>query len=141
MFFKNIFLWKLYINPITKLKYIPKYIFTKKFGYLGPYIHVFTCLVYFVGCCGTFCVPCLSYNSAEKMGESGIVYGLITCLAPCIGIWMVRSKAQEKYGIEVSIYTRVLILAPILELLCIYSTYFISTAQSNEHWWSFINFI
>jgi len=34
------------------------------------------------------------------MGKSGVLYGLLSCIFPCIPIMLLRGEARERYGIE-----------------------------------------
>jgi hypothetical protein len=43
----------------------------------------------------------MMYETAEGLGESGILYLLLSCITPCIPIMMMRGAAREKYNIEV----------------------------------------
>ena len=58
----------------------------------------------FAGCCGTFCGLCLVCQNANGMNKSGVLYGLLTCLIPCIPILLLRQEARDKYQIEVSFH-------------------------------------
>ena len=49
---------------------------------------------------GYWCGCCLIYNTAEEMGESGMLYFLLSCITPCIPIMMLRGKAREAFDIE-----------------------------------------
>merc|ERR1712098_206490 len=51
-------------------------------------------------CCVYLCGCCQIYNTAEHLGESGMLYFLLGCITPCIPIMMLRGKAREKYDIE-----------------------------------------
>jgi len=51
-------------------------------------------------CCGTFCGLCLVCQNANGMQKSGILYGLLTCILPCIPILLLRQEARDKYQIE-----------------------------------------
>merc|ERR1739838_1241269 len=51
-------------------------------------------------CMGTFCGCCLVYSTAEQLGESGLLYLLLSCITPCIPVMMLRGKAREMYDIE-----------------------------------------
>merc|ERR1711955_193791 len=62
------------------------------------YEHVF--LGIYPCCCVYFCGCCQIYNTAEHLGESGLLYFLLGCITPCIPIMMLRGKAREKYDIE-----------------------------------------
>ena len=37
---------------------------------------------------------------AEDLGESGLLYVALTCLTPCIPIFLLRGKAREQYDIQ-----------------------------------------
>merc|ERR1712029_293721 len=51
-------------------------------------------------CCVSWCYPCAVYRDAEALNKSGLLYGLISCIVPCIPTMLLRSEAREKYGIE-----------------------------------------
>ena len=34
--------------------------------------------------CGYFCWCCLSYQNAEKLGKSGCLHVILSCITPCI---------------------------------------------------------
>ena len=59
---------------------------------------------HFAGCCGTFCGLCLVCQNANGMQKSGILYGLLTCIMPCIPILLLRQEARDKYQIEVTFH-------------------------------------
>ena len=61
---------------------------------------------HFAGCCGTFCGLCLVCQNANGMQKSGILYGLLTCIMPCIPILLLRQEARDKYQIEVTFHNR-----------------------------------
>merc|ERR1719361_921067 len=50
--------------------------------------------------CVSFCSLCQTYQTAEGLNKSGLLYGLLWCIAPCIPTILLRSEAREKYGIE-----------------------------------------
>ena len=56
----------------------------------------------FPGLCGSCCTPCLIYRNAEDLGKSGLLCCLLSCVFPCIPLFLLRSEARERYGIEVS---------------------------------------
>ena len=37
---------------------------------------------------------------AEDLGESGLLYVALTCITPCIPIFLLRGKAREQYDIQ-----------------------------------------
>merc|ERR1712061_93242 len=50
--------------------------------------------------CGA-CVPCLLIKrNADDLGKPGLLCCLLSCFLPCIPIFMLRSEARERYGIE-----------------------------------------
>jgi len=50
--------------------------------------------------CGA-CVPCcLIKRNADDMGKSGWLCCLLSCIFPCIPIFILRQEARERYGIE-----------------------------------------
>ena len=57
-----------------------------------------------VVCCGPCvclcCAPIAAYKTADRIGESGILYGLLTCFLPCIGGMLLRRKIRKRYNIE-----------------------------------------
>eukprot|EP00096_Caligus_rogercresseyi_P011829 TRINITY_DN478_c0_g1_i1.p2 TRINITY_DN478_c0_g1~~TRINITY_DN478_c0_g1_i1.p2 ORF type:complete len:103 (+),score=16.65 TRINITY_DN478_c0_g1_i1:288-596(+) len=53
-----------------------------------------------VCCCVSFCTYCSIYSQSENLGKPGILYSLIACVFPCIPIFLLRSEAREKYGVE-----------------------------------------
>ena len=55
------------------------------------------------GCCGLCCNPCITYQTAEDLGKSGVLYLLLGCIAPCIPALLLRQEARSRYNIEVSI--------------------------------------
>ncbi|XP_023348241.1 cornifelin homolog B [Eurytemora carolleeae] len=62
----------------------------------------FSCCHDVSNCCmGTFCTPCQVYSNAEKLEESGFLCCLLSCMLPCVPIFMLRSKTREKHNIEV----------------------------------------
>lgn len=56
----------------------------------------------FIGCFGYFCATCLICKNASDLGESTPLYCLLACCIPTLGIFMLRQRAREMYGIEVS---------------------------------------
>merc|ERR1712127_189638 len=62
---------------------------------------MFGCMSDFTTCLyGTCCGCCMMYETAEGLGESGILYLLLSCITPCIPVMMMRMKAREKYNID-----------------------------------------
>eukprot|EP00088_Acartia_fossae_P024722 TRINITY_DN2562_c0_g1_i1.p1 TRINITY_DN2562_c0_g1~~TRINITY_DN2562_c0_g1_i1.p1 ORF type:complete len:102 (-),score=15.38 TRINITY_DN2562_c0_g1_i1:450-755(-) len=51
-------------------------------------------------CCGSFCACCQIKDNGDRLGESGILCCLLSCIFPCIPIFILRGKAREKYNIE-----------------------------------------
>merc|ERR1711988_748988 len=51
------------------------------------------CFSYWCGCCQI-------YNTAEDLGESGMLYLLLSCITPCVPIMMMRGKAREQFDIQ-----------------------------------------
>ena len=52
------------------------------------------------GLCGA-CVPCcLVKRNADDLGKSGWLCCLLSCLLPCVPIFILRQEARERYGIE-----------------------------------------
>merc|ERR1712154_134352 len=51
-------------------------------------------------CFAAWCGCCQIYNMAEDLGESGWLYVALTCITPCIPIFLLRGKAREQYDIQ-----------------------------------------
>eukprot|EP00090_Calanus_glacialis_P004890 TRINITY_DN13678_c0_g1_i1.p1 TRINITY_DN13678_c0_g1~~TRINITY_DN13678_c0_g1_i1.p1 ORF type:complete len:104 (+),score=18.31 TRINITY_DN13678_c0_g1_i1:48-359(+) len=51
-------------------------------------------------CCGCCCNPCLTYQTANDLGKSGLLYMLLGCIMPCIPAMLLRQQARERYNIE-----------------------------------------
>merc|ERR1711970_1167936 len=51
-------------------------------------------------CCGMCCNPCITYQTAEDLGKSGILYLLLGCVAPCIPALLLRQEARSRYNID-----------------------------------------
>merc|ERR1711884_345954 len=50
--------------------------------------------------CG-LCIPCcLVKQNADDLGNEGWLHLLLFCLFPCLPIFLQRSNARERYGIE-----------------------------------------
>merc|ERR1712241_137967 len=49
---------------------------------------------------GWCCSCCMTYETAEDLGESGLLYVLLSCITPCVPVMMLRMNAREKYNIE-----------------------------------------
>ena len=57
--------------------------------------------IFFVlGLCGWCCGPCLLCQNANKMGESPVLYCLLSCITPCIPLFLLRQKLRERNGID-----------------------------------------
>ena len=57
------------------------------------------------GGCGK-CCPCDVYKTktaAERIGESSILYGLLTCFLPCIVAMLMIRRIRKRYNIEGSV--------------------------------------
>ena len=50
--------------------------------------------------CGTCCEPCLVYQNAEDLNNSGFLCCILGCFFPCIPSLLLRGEAREKYNIE-----------------------------------------
>merc|ERR1711894_66838 len=50
--------------------------------------------------CGWCCGPCLLCQNANKMGESPVLYYILSCISPCVPIFLLRQKLREQNGIE-----------------------------------------
>ena len=50
--------------------------------------------------CGLFCIPCLTCSNARHLGQSGLVYCLLSCFCNPIAAFLLRQKAREKFWID-----------------------------------------
>ena len=50
--------------------------------------------------CGSFCEPCLVVQNANNLGDSGPLCCLLYLVVPCLPTFLLRQKAQDKYGIN-----------------------------------------
>ena len=57
-------------------------------------------IIYFLGMCGWCCPICQVADSAQRLGESYLLYFVLGCFVPCVPVFLVRDKAREKYGLE-----------------------------------------
>ena len=58
---------------------------------------LFGCMNNCTNClCGYFCWCCLSYQNAEKLGKSGIIHTLLSCVSPCIPAFLQVNFDQRK---------------------------------------------
>ncbi len=62
---------------------------------------MFLLYICILGLCGSFCFPCQQYQSANDLGQSGILCCLLGMLVPCVPVFCLRGEARERYGIEV----------------------------------------
>jgi len=51
-------------------------------------------------CCASFCSPCLTYQTANDLGKSGLLYLVLGCIMPCIPALLLRQEARERYNLE-----------------------------------------
>merc|ERR1711894_206287 len=65
-----------------------------KNGMFGCFDNIGNC------CCVYCCYPCAVYRDAEDLNKSGVLYGFLACLFPCIPTFLLRGETREKYGIE-----------------------------------------
>ena len=50
--------------------------------------------------CG-YCCPCLLIKrNADDLGKEGLLCCLLSCFIPCIPIFILRTEARERYGID-----------------------------------------
>merc|ERR1711894_568496 len=63
-----------------------------KNGMFGCFDNVGNC------CCVYCCYPCAVYRDAEDLNKSGVLYGFLACLFPCIPTFLLRGETREKYG-------------------------------------------
>ena len=49
-------------------------------------------------CLGTFCSPCLACSNAERLGGSGWMYLVLSCLFPCVAMCLLRGRARSRLG-------------------------------------------
>ena len=57
--------------------------------------------IFYIGCYGYCCAPCMICSNASGLEENGGLYCLLACCCPIVGVFLLRQKAREKYGIEV----------------------------------------
>ena len=50
-------------------------------------------------CLGTFCSPCLACSNAERLGGSGWMYLVLSCLFPCVAMCLLRGRARSRLEI------------------------------------------
>ena len=62
-------------------------------------IIIFNCIL---ACYGYCCAPCMICSNAKGLGEPDCLYCLLACCCPIVGVFLLRQKARERYGIEVS---------------------------------------
>merc|ERR1712243_503681 len=60
----------------------------------GCFDNIGTC--FYGYCCGC----CMMLQSASNLGESSCLYCLLSCLTPVVPLFLLRTKAREKYGID-----------------------------------------
>ena len=61
---------------------------------------LFGCMNNCTNClCGYFCWCCLSYQNADKLGKSGIIHTLLSCVSPCIPAFLQVILIKRKYDI------------------------------------------
>ena len=48
---------------------------------------------------GTFCSPCLACSNAERLGGSGWMYLVLSCLFPCVAMCLLRGRARSRLEI------------------------------------------
>ena len=56
--------------------------------------------IFLIVLCGWCCGPCLLCQNANKMGESPVLYYILSCISPCVPIFLLRQKLREQNGIE-----------------------------------------
>ena len=56
------------------------------------------------GFCGTCCFPCQSYQNAERMGKSGILYGLLGWVIPFVPPLIMRGDLRDQNNIQGSTF-------------------------------------
>ena len=61
----------------------------------------FAIIILYIGCYGYCCAPCMICSNASGLEENGGLYCLLACCCPIVGVFLLRQKAREKYGIEV----------------------------------------
>ena len=49
---------------------------------------------------GIFCPCCMICRNARDLGESGTLMSVLSCFAPCVPIYMLRTAARHKYNID-----------------------------------------
>ena len=66
---------------------------------------LFGCMNNCTNClCGYFCWCCLSYQNADKLGKSGIIHTLLSCVSPCIPAFL-QVSCGKKYKVYKSATT------------------------------------
>ena len=53
-------------------------------------------------CYGYCCAPCMVCNNAKEMHENVGLFCFLGCCCFPIGVFLLRKKARELYGIEVT---------------------------------------
>ena len=64
-------------------------------------LYKFGIIILNIGCYGYCCAPCMICSNASGLEENGGLYCLLACCCPIVGVFLLRQKAREKYGIEV----------------------------------------
>ena len=54
----------------------------------------------YLGCFGSFCLPCQSGDNGEALSESYWLCFLTACFAPYISTFLTRRKLRKQYGIQ-----------------------------------------
>ena len=52
-----------------------------------------------LGVCGMFLPCCQICQTANRAGESGCLYVLLSFITPCVPLLLLRSKVRNQYGI------------------------------------------
>merc|ERR1719443_1009859 len=48
-------------------------------------------------CYGTFCSCCMLCSNAQALGKSGLVYNALSCIVPCIPMFLLRQEASKQF--------------------------------------------
>lgn len=51
-------------------------------------------------CYGTFCSCCMLCSNAQALGKSGLVYNILSCIVPCVPMFLLRQEASKQFGIK-----------------------------------------
>ena len=49
---------------------------------------------------GTFCSCCMLCSNAQALGKSGLVYNILSCVMPCVPMFLLRQEASKQFRIK-----------------------------------------